>query len=143
MINDYDNIEFKDNKLHLVGTSYNYGGTYDKKDNNTRKIIFENTKTFEQYTFDIQSTNNGSYKVTSSDQKDKSYAWYDDKIDVSSLPKGTYAIMVYTKTKDAEDYGEIMDMFGVINNTSANINNKKYQVALNKSRQNRIELVIE
>ena len=143
MINDYDNIEFKDNKLHLVGTSYNYGGTYDKKENITRKIIFENTKTFEQYTFDIQSTNNGSYKVTSSDQKDKSYAWYDDKIDVSSLPKGTYAIMVYTKTKDAEDYGEIMDMFGVINNASANINNKKYQVALNKSRQNRIELVIE
>ena len=52
-------------------------------------------------------------------------------------------MIVYTKTTDSEDYGEINDIFGSINKAEATINNKKYKVSLNKERLNRIELIVE
>ena len=143
MINNYDNMEFIDNKLHIVGTSYNYGGTYDDANSITRTLILENTKTFEQYSYDLGSTKYGSYKVTSTDQKSKDYAWYNKSIDIKDLPKGTYSMIVYTKTKDSEDYGEIVDIFKSINKAEATINNKKYRITLNNNRLYRLELVVE
>ena len=52
-------------------------------------------------------------------------------------------MIVYTKTKDVSDYGEITDVFAMINEASATINNKKYSVSLNKNRDNRLELIVE
>lgn len=143
MVNDYDNMKFVDNKLQVIGTSYNYDGTYSNSEKITRKLILENTNTYKQYSYDIGSTKDGSYKVISSDNKDKSFAWYNAKIDIDNLPKGTYSMLVYTKTTDSEDYGEIVDIFAAINKAEATINNKKYRITLNKTRQNRLELVVE
>lgn len=143
MVNDYDNMKFVDNKLQIIGTSYNYDGTYSSSEKITRKLILENTNTYKQYSYDIGSTKDGSYKVISSDNKDKSFAWYNAKIDIANLPKGTYSMLVYTKTTDSEDYGEIVDIFAAINKAEATINDKKYKVTLNKTRQNRLELVVE
>ena len=143
MTNNYDSIDFIDNKLKIVGTSYNYGIRYKQEDNIERKLILENTNNFKQYTYDIGSTKDGSYEVKISDNIDKSYAWYDSLIDVSNLEKGTYAMIVYTKTKDVEDYGEIVNIFGTINSKTASINNKKYTTTINLKRNKRIELVVE
>lgn len=143
MINNYDDIKFKDGKLQLVGTSYNYDGTYQDSSKITRNLILENTTTYEQYSYSLGSTKNGSYEVTSTDNKSKVYSWYNKEIDISKLPKGTYSMIVYTKTTDSEDYGEINDIFGSINQAEATINGKKYKVSLNKERLNRIELVVE
>ena len=143
MVNNYDNMEFSNNKLHVIGTSYNYDGTYAKQEQIERKLVLENIDTYKRYTFDIGSTNKGSYNVTSTDNKDKSFAWYDNEVDISSLEKGTYSIIVYTKTIDSEDYGEVVDIFGSINPAKATINDKEYEVTLNKSRQNRIELIVK
>lgn len=143
MVNDYDNMKFVNNKLQLIGTSYNYDGTYSSPIQIKRKLILENTKTYKQYSYDIGSTNKGSYQVTSTDNKDKSYAWYNTTIDISDLPKGTYSMIIHTKTIDSEDYGEITDIFAAINKAEATINNKNYRISLNKERQNRIELIIE
>ena len=143
MINNYDDIKFKDNKMNLIGTSYNYGGTYANSADIVRKLILENTTTYKQYVFDIGATKDGSYSVTSSDKLSKAYAWYNATIDVAELPIGTYSMIVYTKTKDSEDYGEINDKFGMINEASVIIGNKKYNIQLNKERMNRIELVVE
>jgi len=143
MINDYEDIKFNGNKLSLQGTSYNYDGTYSSSSDITRKLIIENQETFKQYYYTLGSTNKGAYKVTSKDNKAKDYVWYDKEIDISTLPKGTYSLQVYTKTKDAEDYGEISDNFGAVPKTEATINNKKYEIVLNKERQNRIELIIK
>ena len=142
MVNDYDDMEFVDGKLKLVGTSYNYDGTYAKAADITRKVIFENTENYKQYSFDIGSTSNGSYKVISTDKKDKTFAWYDKTIDIKDLEKGTYSMIVYTKTTDSEDYGEIVDVFASVNKISAKINNKNYSITLNKDRMNRLELVV-
>ncbi len=142
MVNDYDDMKFVNNKLNLIGTSYNYAGTYAKEADISRKVIFENVDTYKRYTFDIGSTSKGSYKVTSSDNKDKSFAWYNSSVDIKDLEKGTYSIMIYTKTSDSEDYGEVVDAFAAINKASAKINNKNYEITLNKERLNRIELVV-
>ena len=143
MINNYDDIKFVDGKLKLIGTSYNYDGTYNDSTKITRKLILENTTTYQRYTYDLGSTKDGSYAVTSTDNKSKEYAWYNKTVDVKDLPKGTYSMIVYTKTTDSEDYGEINDIFGSINKAEATINNKKYKVSLNKERLNRIELIVE
>lgn len=143
MINNYDDIKFVDGKLQLIGTSYNYDGTYDSLTKISRKLIIENTKTYERFTYNLGATSKGSYSVTSTDNKSKKYAWYNRAIDISNLPKGTYSLIVYTKTTDSEDYGEINDIFGMINKAEETINGKKYKISLNKNRLNRIELIVE
>ncbi|MBE6157904.1 MAG: DUF5011 domain-containing protein [Firmicutes bacterium] len=143
MINDYEDISFSGNNIHLIGTSYNYGGTYNSSANITRKLVLENVDTYKQYKFDLGSTNKGSYTVTSTDKKSKEYVWYDKQLDVSELPKGTYSMFVYTKTVDAEDYGELYDSFGMLDTVSTTINGKNYSVSLNRTRQNRVELTVK
>ncbi len=143
MVNDYDQMEFVDNKLHIIGTSYNYDGTYSKKEQIQRKLILENTENFKQYSYDIGSTKDGSYQVVSTDNKDKTYAWYDAMIDIENLPKGTYTMLVYTKTIDSEDYGEISDIFAAVKDESITIGEKEYTIHLNKERQNRLELIVK
>ena len=143
MINNYDDMNFNQNKLNVIGTSYNYGGTYSKESEIIRTLILEDTTTYKQYTYNIGSTKNGSYQVTSSDNLNKDYAWYNASIDIADLPKGTYSMIVHTKTKDSEDYGEINDIFGMINKATTTINGKKYTIQLNKQRMNRIELLVQ
>lgn len=142
MINNYDSITFEDNKLHLIGTSYNYGESYANKNDIKRTLYLENVKTFKQYSFDLGSTKDGGYVVSATDGKSKEYVWYDQKIDISKLEKGTYSLQVYTKVANTEDYGEIVDIFGSIEEPEITMNNKKYKIILNKERQNRIELVV-
>lgn len=142
MINNYDSITFENNMLHIVGTSYNYGASYASQSSIERKLFLENTKTYKRTSYDLGSTKNGSYEVTSTDGKSKDYVWYDKKIDLSNLEKGTYVFQVYTKSGNIEDYGEIVDIFGSIEEAKATIGGKKYEVTLNRNRSNRIELVV-
>ena len=46
------------------------------------------------------------------------------------------------KTSNAEDYGELSDMFESIKETTT-INNKKYTITYNKDKQDRVELTVE
>ena len=108
------------------------------------KNIKENDiQELKQYYYDLTSTNKGSYKVTCSDNKSKDYAWYDSDIDITNLPIGTYSLSVYTKTTDAADYGEVTDYFGILEDTTKTINNKKYTIRTNTSNNNRVEIVVE
>ena len=141
MINEFEEIKFNNNKLYIQGYSYNYNGLYNNQLSITRKVIIENNKTYKQEIFDVASTK-GPYTLTTKDNKDKTYAWYEKELDISKLEKGTYSIMVYTKTSNAEDFGELSDMFESIKET-ATINNKKYTVTYNKDKQDRIEVTVE
>ena len=143
MVNNYDDISFVGNNIKLVGTSYNYDGTYNNELNIQRELILENNTTFKQYNYILGSTNKGSYTVTSTDNKSKEFAWFNKEIDISELPKGKYTMYIYTKTVDSEDYGELIDIFQSINKAESVINNKKYSVVLNKEKNNRIELIVE
>lgn len=141
MVNEFEVIEFKNNKLRIQGYSYNYGGLYANQVGITRKIIFENVSTYNQTVIDVGSAK-GPYALNIADKLDKTYAWYDKELDISKLEKGIYSIQVYTKTSNAEDYGELSDMFKVLKKT-ATINGKKYTITYNKERQNRLELTVE
>lgn len=141
MVNEFDTIHFKNNKLYMLGFSYNYGGTYSTQLNITRKLIIENVDTFKQYTYDLGSTN-GLFKINTTDKLDKTYAWYEKEVDISNLEKGTYSVLVYTKTTNAEDYGELTDMFEELNE-STTISGKKYTITYNADRLDRIELTVK
>ncbi len=141
MTNEFENIKFQNNKLYIQGFSYNYAGKYDVASNITRKIIFENTKTYKQTVFDLGTTK-GPYVLNTKDKLDKTYAWYEKEIDISKLDKGTYSILIYTKTSNAEDFGELEDMFAELNETTT-INGKKYKIFYNEKRLDRVELIVE
>ena len=141
MVNGYEEVSFKNNKLYLYGYSYDINGVYDNQSSITRKLILEKESTYTQTVFDIGSTK-GPFTIQTLDKKDKTYAWFEKEIDISSLEKGTYTVLIYTKTSNAENFDELQDRFRLINST-ANINNKKYTIKYNKNRQNRVELTVE
>ena len=124
---------------------YSIGGNYSINSNVKRKIVFENTKTFERYSFDnIGSIINGDYEVelVSSDGFDKTRAWYEARIDVSNIPKGEYAIYIYTGS-NISDFGELQDKFYRRINTSFNLNNKNYSFTVDKNNRYRVIMIVK
>ena len=142
MINDFDTIQFKDNKLYILAYSYNYNGTYDKKENVKRTLILENQENYKQEYIDLGSTK-GPFEISVQDKKSKTYVWYEKEVNLENLKKGTYTLLVYTKTSDAEDYGELTDSFGSFKTQEIKIGEKVYRISINKDRENRIELTVE
>ena len=142
MINDYESISFNNGKLNVSGISYNYGGNYSDPSKISRQIIFENLNNYKQYYFDLGSTNEGSYRVTSLDGLSKDYAWFNKEIDVSNLPSGTYSLIIRTKSYNVDDYGYLVDMFSSVNN-EYKYSSKSYKFSVNKIRDKRIELTIK
>ena len=141
MVNGYDEIKFNGNNLYILGYSYDYQGVYDNPTAITRKIIFENNISYQQVVEEVGSTK-GPFELTTLDQKDKTYAWYEASINISNLPKGEYTLFAYTKTGNAENFDEIPDMLKTLNKT-ATINGKKFTIYCNRKRNNRIELKVE
>lgn len=142
MINDFDTIQFKDNKLYILAYSYNYNGTYDKKENVKRTLILENQENYKQEYTDLGSTK-GPFEISVQDKKSKTYVWYEKEVNLENLKKGTYTLLVYTKTSDAEDYGELTDSFGSFKTQEIKIGEKVYRISINKDRENRMELTVE
>ena len=141
MVNGYDEISFSNNKLYMYAYSYDFEGIYNDQLSITRKVIFENLDTYNQEVFDVGSIE-GPFELETLDNKDKKYAWYEKELDISNLAPGKYSIQVYTKTSNAANYDELTDASKRLNKQST-INNKKYTVSVNKSRNNRVELTIE
>ena len=145
--NQYDTwrtLEFSNNKLHIKGVSYSYGMDLSEGQSVTRKIIFENQETHETTSYDLGSITNGLYKVALpvSDGYDKTRAWYDANIDLSSLSKGNYVIYIATKS-NVVDMNEFTDIMGRdLSSKKLTINGKTYSFYLNLSKGNRIELKV-
>ena len=146
MTNDYVDMYFKDSKFYLTGTSFNYSGVYSKASDVKRTLIIENTSSFKQYTYDLNAVKYPSsigYQVNVGDGASKDYAWYNTLMDITNIKEeGTYSFYVYTKTSNAEDYGEIVDLFGSIYEAKMSKDGYTYQLSLNKNRNNRIELKV-
>lgn len=141
MVNGYEDIKFQNNKLYMYGYSYDYEGIYSDELLVTRKLIIENTSDYTQKVYDL-GAKKGPFLIETQDKKDKSYAWYEKEIDISDLEKGNYNIYIYTKTSNAENYDELIDIFRSVNDT-ATINNKTYTVKFNKDRNKRIEITVK
>jgi len=143
--NQYRSLEFTDEKLHLKGTSYSYGMDLSKNKTVERKIIFENIENYKQYKYDLGSTTNGLYTVgtTLGDNLDKTRAWFDNTIDISNIPKGTYAIYI-SNSANIKDYGELNELLQRdLSEETLTIDGKKYSFEVNKDKRYRIELIVE
>ncbi len=143
--NQYRILEFTNNKLHIKGTSYSYGMDLSKNSNVERKIIFENTTTYQKYTYDLGSTDQGLYQAgtTLGDNKSKDKAWFDANIDITNIPIGKYVIYVST-TSNISDYGEFTEALGRdVSKVKMIANNKTYSFSLAKDKRYRLELEVK
>jgi len=144
MFNQYQDIELKDGKLNISGSSFNVGGNYSKDVSVERKIIFENTKTFERIEFDLGYIDDGEYPITLvvPDNLDKTRAWFRNSIDLSNIEVGTYAIYIHTKS-NVNDAGELNDIFLREISSTTTIGEKKYFISANKAKRFRLELEVK
>lgn len=144
MFNQYQDIELKDGKLNISGSSFNVGGNYSKDTEVSRKIIFENTKTYERFEYDLGYVDDGEYAITLvvPDNLDKTRAWFRNVIDLSELEKGTYAIYIKTES-NVSDYGELNDIFLREISSTTTSGDKKYSIKVNKNQRFRLELEVK
>lgn len=143
--NQYRKLEFTNNQLHIMGNSYSYGMDLSKSKTVERKIVFENTTTFEKYTYDLGYIDNGLYTVgsTLNDNLDKTRAWFDKQIDISNIKTGNYAIYITNKS-NIEDYGELNELLlRDLSSVKTTINGKEYSFSVNKDKRYRIELTVK
>jgi len=144
MINQYHEIELSNGKLNISGSSFNIGGNYSTSTSISRNIIFENTETFDRYSYDLGYIDNGAYAITLivPDGLDKTRAWFNNSIDISSLGVGTYSIYIKTVT-NIEDYDELNDIFSRNISTTMTYNDKIYEIKVNENQRFRLELTIK
>lgn len=144
MFNQYQDIELKDGKLNISGSSFNVGGNYSKETEIERKIIFENTETYERFEYDLGYIDDGDYEITLvvPDNLDKTRAWFRNSIDLSELEKGTYSIYIHTKS-NVDDAGELNDIFLREITSSTTIDDKIYTLKVNKDKRFRLELSVK
>ncbi len=142
MYNYFNEIKLNNNKLTIKGTSHNYGVSYSIKDNVERKIIFENQKDFTKYELDLGSITNGDYPITLavSDNLDKTRAWFNKEIDLSSIPTGNYTIYIMNNVNGIKYYGELID---VMYTDFESINNDNYILSRNDNLRLRMELEVK
>ena len=142
MYNFINEINLKDNMLTIKGTSHNFGVSYKESDNVERKLILENQESFERISLDLGSITNGDYPITLavSDNLDKTRAWYNKTIDLSSVPSGKYTLYILNTVNDTSYYGEIID---VAYTDFSKINNDIYNFSRNDNLRLRVELEVK
>lgn len=144
MINNYKTLELNEGELSIKGTSYNIGVSYAANTNVTRNIIFENAKTYERYTFDVGSIVGLDIPLNVSDGFTRERGWFNNTIDISSLPVGDYVIYVQTKVGNVNDFGELNDIFMKdLTNVNSTFDGKRVTFTINTMKRFRIEMHIE
>ena len=142
MYNYFNNIKIEGNKLTIKGTSHNVGVSLGNSDNVERKLILENKINFNRYEFDLGSITNGDYTVTLpvSDNCDKTKAWYNSTIDLSSVEAGNYIVYIKNTVNSVTYFGELFDVSYTDFNT---INSDNYKFMRNDDIRLRMELEVK
>ncbi len=147
MYNQVYSIKLNGTTLSLQASSHNVQGNYAASQNVERYVMFENINTFDiAKTVNVGAITNGPYKVNLkvSDGYDKTKVWYNTDIDLSTLPKGTYSVIVRTKTGTIDDYGELYDVLYKNDiNQSQTVDGKKITITRNDKLRYRIEITVE
>ena len=141
----YRTFAIEDDMLHLKGTAYSIGMDLKTSQNVKRQIIFENQENYKTYRYDLGSITNGMYTVGSSlqDGLDKTRAWFDQTIDITNIPKGTYTIYIATQS-NVNDYSELTELLSrslkdVVLKTEENT----YTFTIDSTERYRIEMNVE
>ncbi len=144
LITEYSTINFVDNNLVIKGAAHTIGGDYSLTTDVTRTLTFENISTFDRTTFDIGSITTGDYgiELRVPDGFDKTKAWFETSIDVSSLEKGTYSIYINT-ISNVSDIGELQDIFRRNIASTLELDGKTYRLEVDLENRFRILLIVE
>ncbi len=142
MYNFFNEISINDNKLHIKGTSHNYGVSYGKDDEVVRTLVFENQDDYSIIEKELGSISDGDYPITLavSDNLDKTKAWYNNTVDLTDIPKGNYVLYIKNTVNGITYYGEIID---VAYTDFTSINKDNYELKRNDSVRLRLELSIK
>ena len=141
MYNFFTDIKLNDDNLTIKGTSHSVGVSFGINDNISRKLILENVDNFSRYEFELGSITNGDYevKLVVSDNKDKTRAWYNNTVNLSSIPSGNYVLYIKNTVNGESLYGELTDI--AYTDFDA-INSNKYILKRNESARLRVELEV-
>ena len=141
MYNFFTDIKLNDDNLTIKGTSHRVGVSFGINDNISRKLILENVDNFSRYEFELGSITNGDYevKLVVSDNKDKTRAWYNNTVNLSSIPSGNYVLYIKNTVNGESLYGELTDI--AYTDFDA-INSNKYILKRNESARLRVELEV-
>lgn len=144
MITGYSRIYFEGSQLKVRGFAHNVDGNYATSALVSRTIILENTKTYQTIQNAIPTITNGDYMISLRvpDGFDKTKAWFDGGIDISSLEKGVYVIYI-ANIANINDFAELNDIFNKKITSTTTLNGKKYSLKVNADARYRIELIVE
>ena len=131
-----------DGTMNITGYSYSIGYDYSADANVSRQIVFENTETFERYTFDVSSIVGEEIMLAVPDGYSKQRAWYDASFHIADFDKGTYAIYICTDVDGFSDYGELKD-YTFATFEDVQIGDKTYSLHAVADRRLRMELVVQ
>lgn len=142
MYNYFNDIKLDNDKLIIKGTSHNVGVSLGNSDNVVRKFVLENKDNFNRFEFDLGSITNGDYVVSLpvSDDCDKTKAWYNNTVDLSTVPTGNYIVYIKNIVNNVTYFGE---MFDVSYTDFSKINNDKYKFKRNDDIRLRMELEVK
>ncbi len=139
-------IKFENSKLVLNAATYSVGLDMRTSTNLTRNIVFENIDTFETFTYSLTTTDPlYPIRLISADAfgLGKDQAWFNNKLDISELSKGNYAVYV-TSESNVKDYGELYDvLFADLSSAKTIIDGKEYIFSINRDLRDRLELEIK
>ena len=91
LINNLTNIKIEDNKLVLFGSSVNINVNYKTAATTKRNIIVEEISTYKQKKFTASSLANKDRPIiVVGDKTDKTFGWFEARIDLSEFSNGTY-----------------------------------------------------
>lgn len=140
----FTNMSLNNATLSIRGYAFNVGVDYNKGANVARKLHFINISTQEIISYDLGSIDQGDYPIplTVDDGMSRDRAWFEQKIFLEKIPKGTYKIVVESASGSFADDGELVYYFYNAL-PSSTYNNKTYRFIKNASIRQRIELVVE
>ena len=143
----YTTFEFtNDNLLHMRGLSYSYGMDLSNRGTTTRKVLFENQENYKIYSKDLGYITTGDYiaPLPEDDHLGKDRAWYDQKVNLGDIPKGTYVLYTTTTSQGKTDISEMTEKMGrTLDDIVKTINGKRYSFRINYQQNSRIEMVVE
>ena len=142
MYNFFTEINLDNNDLYLKGTSHNFGVELSKDTQLSRKLVLEEITTYTRYSFNLGSITDGDYtvKLALSDNLDKTRAWYNNRVDLSGVNPGTYAVYILNEKEDFKLFGELIDVQFIDFST---VNNSKYEIKRIDERRMRLEILVK
>lgn len=139
-----DKINWEGNKLALVGTAFSYNMNLSNNITVSRNLVIENITTKETFTYALKTLTKGPFNVVlpTNDNLSKDQAWYDEQIDLTTLPKGKYALYVSVKSNKSDFSYLSNPLRRDLANLTKTINDKTYTFSMNSKLLERVELTI-